>query len=57
MGLYLQGCAEYFIACAMMISWFIFVDSKQLQNPQNLNPLKIYYPYGIINTAAFPQIF
>ena len=32
-GTHFQGSAENFIACAVMISWFIFVDSKQPQNP------------------------
>ena len=28
-----QGSADNFIVCAVMTSWFIFVDSKQPQNP------------------------
>ena len=45
MGLYFQGSVENSIACAVMISWFIFVESKQPRNPELL---EIYYPYGKI---------
>ena len=48
MGLYFQGSAKNSIACAVMISWFIFVDGKQPQNPRKFEPLEIYYLYGII---------
>ena len=53
MGLYFRGSAENSIACAVMISWFIFVDGKQPQNPQKFEPLKIYYPYGIMHSKVF----
>ena len=40
MSLYFRGSAENSIASGVMISWFIFVNGKQPQNAQNLNPSK-----------------
>ena len=47
MGLCFRGSAENSIACAVVISLFIFVDGKQPRNPRKFEPLEIYYPYGI----------
>ena len=47
LGLYFRVSAESFIPCAVMLSCFIFVDSKQPRNPQKFEPLEIKYQYGI----------
>ena len=58
-----MGSAEIFMPCAVMLSWFIFVDSKQPQNLQIFKPLKINYPYsisypitGFVNTSRFATL-
>ena len=43
MGLYFRRSAEIFMLCAVMISWFIFVDCAPPRNPQKFESLEINY--------------